>query len=281
VLGDRVCTGARHLRWTVRSRLAEHPGYLRVARRRHGLAVVSEDTELVIDGFTRSASTFAVVAFQLAQTRPVRVGHHLHAPAQILEAVHRGVPTLLCVRPPEDTVLSLVVREPYVTIRQGLVAYARFHERLLPVRERVVVADFAEVTEHLDRAVERVNARFGTAFTPFRTSEQAVRECFDLIEMRARRPAWSGTIQRFLSGLATIEDVRAAAAAHHGELPVVPENRAQRPSAFKEGRKAELRARYHAAALERIRARAEAAHAALAEHRPAGGSAAATSPIKP
>ena len=43
-------------------------------------------TELVIEAFPRSANTFATVAFQLSQPAPVRVAHHLHAPAQVTEA---------------------------------------------------------------------------------------------------------------------------------------------------------------------------------------------------
>jgi hypothetical protein len=249
------------VRWTVRSRLAEHPGYLRIARRRHGEAVVSESTELVIDGFTRSASTFAVVAFQLAQPRPVRVGHHLHAPSQIIQAVRLGVPALLTVRPPEDTVLSLVIREPYVTIPQGLTAYARFHARLLDQRGEMVVADFGEVTEHLDRTIERVNARFGTDFAPFVGTDEHVRECFDLIEMRSRRPPWKQTIQDYLSGLVPLADLERAAASHRGEMPAVPEHRAQRPSAYKNARKDELRDAYHSPAHARARRRAEELHA--------------------
>jgi hypothetical protein len=63
-LGARVTRGVRRARWTVRSRVAEHPAYLSVGRRRHGEAVVSESTELVIDGFTRSpASTSARAAY--------------------------------------------------------------------------------------------------------------------------------------------------------------------------------------------------------------------------
>jgi hypothetical protein len=248
----------------VRSRLAEHPGYLRIARRRHGEAVASESTELVIDGFTRSASTFAVVAFQLAQAQPVRVGHHLHAPSQIIHAVRLGVPTLLTVRPPEETVLSLVVREPYVTIPQGLTAYARFHARLLDYRGGMVVADFDEVTGHLDRTIERVNARFGTDFTPFDHTAAHVRECFDLIEMRARRPAWKQTIQDFLSGLVPLAELERAAASTGGEMPVVSEHRAQRPSAYKDARKDELRGVYHSAAHARARRRADELYAQFA-----------------
>src|SRR5207248_2683465 len=169
--------------------------YLRLIRRRYGESVVSEDTELVIDGFTRSASTFAVVAFQLSQPAPVRVGHHLHAPSQILAAVRRGVPTLLTVRSPEDSVLSLVIREPYVSIPQGLNAYARFHERLLRQRSDMVVADFSEVTTRFDHTIERVNARFGRSFAPFVSSNEATQRCFKLIELRARRPPWHATIR--------------------------------------------------------------------------------------
>ncbi len=243
------------MRWTLRSRLAEHPAYLRVARRRHGEAVVSEATELVIDGFTRSASTFAVVAFQLAQPRPVRVGHHLHAPGQIIRAVRLGVPVLLTVRPPEETVLSLVVREPYVTIPQGLHAYARFHERLLALRDAMVVADFPEVTAHLDRSIARINARFGTEFAAFDPTPERTRECFDLIEVRSRRPPWSGAIHGFLSGLVSRAELerRAAADPATGELP---EHRAPRPSVYKEARKDALRAAYHGSSNARLRGRA-------------------------
>jgi hypothetical protein len=263
--GDRRQAGVRvrHLRWTLRSRMAEHQGYLHLARHRHGGAVVSADTELVIDGFTRSASTFAVVAFQMSQPQPVRVAHHLHAPSQVLKAVGLSVPVLLTVRPPEDTVLSLVVREPYVTIGQGLTAYTRFHRRLLPALDAMVVADFPEVTTALDRSIERVNARFGTAFAPFEPTPEATAECFDLIEMRARRPPWSLTIQAFLSGLATRQELDAAAHEHAGTVAAVPEDRAQRPSAYKEARKDGLREAYHAPALARLRAAADGAYARI------------------
>jgi hypothetical protein len=252
--------GVRHLRWTLRSRMAEHPTYLRVARRRHGGGVVAPETELVIDGFTRSASTFAVVAFQLVQPEPVRVGHHLHAPSQMLEAVRLSVPVLLTVRPPEDTVLSLVVREPYVTIAQGLNAYARFHRRLLPALDAMVVADFDEVTNHLDRSIDRVNARFGTSFATFDPTPELTQACFDLIEMRARRPPWGRTIQAYLSGLATRAELDAVAREPEGAVAAVPEHRAQRPSAYKEARKDALREAYHAPAHARLRAAADDAY---------------------
>ena len=82
--------GVRRVRHAVRTRMSEHPAvYLRFARRKYpgpSPEVIGADTELVIEGYTRSASTFAVYALQLAQERPVRLAHHLHAPAQLIEA---------------------------------------------------------------------------------------------------------------------------------------------------------------------------------------------------
>ena len=53
--------------------VAKYPGVaLPIARRRHGIPV-GDDTELVIEAFPRSGMTFAVVAFEMAQTRRVRV----------------------------------------------------------------------------------------------------------------------------------------------------------------------------------------------------------------
>jgi hypothetical protein len=263
-LGARVTRGVRHARWTVRSRMAEYPAYLTVARRRHGDAVVSPSTELVIDGFTRSASTFAVVAFQLAQPRLVRVGHHLHAPGQIIRAVRLGVPVLLTVRPPEDTVLSLVVREPYVTIPQGLRAYARFHERLLDHLDGMVVAGFPEVTERLERAIARVNERFGTGFAVPELTPERTRKAFELIEMRSRRPPWRDAIHDFLTGLVPYAELERRAAADPAVTASVAEDRAARPSGHKERRKDALRAAYHGRAHARLRERADDIYATFA-----------------
>src|ERR1700675_3958170 len=94
-------TRLRGVRWSLRGRLAEHPRlYLPIARRKVPDAVLSADTELVIEGFTRSAVTFARVAFQLPQARPVRVAHPLHWVGHVLAAARRGVPILVTIREP-------------------------------------------------------------------------------------------------------------------------------------------------------------------------------------
>lgn len=255
------------VRWTLRSRLAEHPRlYLPLARRRHPDAVLSPCTELVIDGFTRSAVTFATIAFQLAQHRPVRVAHTLHSAGHVLAAVRREVPVLVTIREPDEVVLSAAVREPHVSLGQALDAYARFYSRIMPHRQRLVIGEFSDVTRDFGRVIRELNTRFGTAFDEFRCTERNVSEVFSIIDDRARWPPWSKALGQFECGIIGIHEYRREVAAFEskGGVPTldIPERRVQRPSeqrvALKEALRDELRSAHLRARRDRARATYEA-----------------------
>jgi hypothetical protein len=260
-------TGAAGVRHAVRRSLAGHPSlYLPIARRRYPDAVLAGDTHLLIDGFTRSAVTFAVVAFQVAQNDHVRVAHHLHAPAHVIAATRRGVPALVPVREPEETVLSALIREPHIEPGQFLRSYADFYERILPFRSGFFVAAFRDVTEDLGRVTRRLNERFGTDFAEFEHTGGRVEEVFELIEERSRRPSWERVLGRFLSGRMSLDEYRNATErprSSDGAMPEIPEHRVQRPSEERQIRKDELRERYRAEDLAPLRRRAELAYSAV------------------
>ena len=269
----------RGLAYSARNIVAGYPRlYLPVARRRYpgpGTECLNEATELVIDGFPRSANTFAVVAFQFAQARPVRVAHHLHAAAHIIEAARTGIPTLLVIRRPEDAVTSEVIRRADVSLARCARAYIRFHERVLPYVGMVSVATFDEVTGDLGAVTRRLNRRYGTAFGEFEPSEEALDACFKVIELRevATSPARQ-VIARFQSGTASREEVRAVIRAPGEVPPVLPgldESMVPRPSEARRERKAELIQEFRGPALSRLRERADATFAAVLEARPEQG----------
>ena len=201
-------TLARRARHRLRARFAESPAlYLPFARLKYpgpSPEVISPATELVIDGYTRCASTFAVYALQLAQPVPVRLAHHLHAPAQLVAAARAGVPALAVIREPREAILSQLVREPDVDMRDALVAFTRFYRRLLPCRDRMVVAGFEEVTKDFGAVTRRVNDRFGTAFAEFEPTEQNTSRCFELIKLRG---TLSPVLLGFESGTVTAADL--------------------------------------------------------------------------
>ena len=199
----------------------------------------TEATGLCIEGFLRAGNTFTVIAFQQAQPEPVSVAHHVHAAGAVIAAVQMRTPTLVLIRPPEQSVLSYVVRWPELTIGQALRGYARFYRPLLPYRNEFVVGRFEDVTSDLGRVIRRVNDRFGTNFVSFEPTEA------NLAAVREEMDRWDANTYR-------------------GGGPV--ELGRGRPTEEKELHKAELLERYRATSVSRLRERAERLYSTLAAH---------------
>jgi hypothetical protein len=145
----------------------------------------------VIEAFPRSASSFAVAAFRLAQEpRPMTIAHHTHMPASVLVGVRQGLPTLVLLRRAEDAVVSLLIRNDELSVRHALRGYIRFYEPLLPHRNRFVVGTFEQVTNDFGGVIEHVNERFGTTFVPFgHTAENLARIEREIeVDHRSRTP---------------------------------------------------------------------------------------------
>ena len=254
---DSALNAARH---EMRRVMIRHPAlYLPLARRRHRHGAICAETQIVIDGFTRSAVTFALVAFQLAQNDTVRTAHHLHALAHLMAGVKRGLPVLVPIRPPEDTVLSAAIREPEASVGQWLRSYVDFYRGLPPLAHGLVIATFDDVTSDFGAVTHRVNQRFGTSFMEFQHSASEVATVFDLIDERASRPPWQPLLGEFLGGMISYDEFKRLTKVDRDavEMRAIPELRVQRPSAARDELKAELRETYLAPRLERHRRRAE------------------------
>lgn len=228
------------------TRLARRPAFaMPLARLRGEGELVAEDTDLLIESFPRSASTFALAAFNLAQ-EPARlkVAHHTHAPGHVIAAIRLGVPALVLVRDPEGAVVSSMIRHPGRTCAGVLRGYLNFHEPLLAYRGDLVVGTFAEVVNgQVGPITRRVNDRFGTAFAEFEPSEQNVARCLrDIDEHWRQRRGGGDHLER-----------------------IVP-----RPSATRDGMKGEIRERYRSEVPVRLREHADRLYEAFA---PAGADA--------
>jgi len=225
--------------YEVKTIVAQYPRLaLPVARRRHGVPF-GPGTDIVIEGFPRTGTTFAVVAFERAQPDPVRVACDVHAPAQLIAAARSAVPALVVIREPQDTVLSFVIRHQQVSIQQALRGYIRFYTPLIKHLDSLVVGSFEEITTDFGAVIERVNRRFETAFAPFEHTEENVRACFAQID------ADFGTR---VSGLALERSVA-------------------RPSNVRAGIKEDLRDRYLAPSLQNRRLQADRTYRAFVSDR--------------
>jgi hypothetical protein len=177
---DRFTT---QLRYRSKQFIGRHPWlYRAVFRNRSGFEdlLVDENTDICIEGFPRSANSFAVAAFRHAQDEPISIAHHNHVPAPVLAAVRRGIPTIVLIRDPVEAVISfrgLLLQIAatndeenafHVSYELRLKAWISFYETIKPVADRIVIAPFEEVTDDFGGVIGRVNDRFGTAFAQFR-----------------------------------------------------------------------------------------------------------------
>lgn len=144
--------------------------------------MLNESSELVIEGFPRSANTFAVVAFRQAQGRDVPMAHHLHVEAQILKGVSRGLPVIVLIRNPIDSVRSLIIRHPLLTIEDAFQRYIEFYAAVERVADRVVVADFKNITSNFGEVIDKVNKKYGTEYELFKHCPENLEAVYEEID---------------------------------------------------------------------------------------------------
>jgi len=150
-------------------------------------SLANSQTDIVIEGFPRSANTFAFLAFKLAQTKTFNIAHHKHAIAQFLIAKKYNIPSILLIRCPEEAVISFVIREPCITLERALKYWINFHKKLLRYQDFFIVADFKETTTDFGQVITKVNQYFHTQFDTFEHINRNVNQCFANMESFQRK----------------------------------------------------------------------------------------------
>ena len=159
------------------------PLYQRLAPQHHSReCLLNDKSKLVIEGFPRSANTFAVVAFRQAQRVNVPMAHHLHVEAQILRGVALGIPVVALIRRPEDAVKSLLIRHPDVKPKHAIERYIEFYSAVEKVADKVIVADFDQVTSNFGSIISRVNQKFGTDYKVFENNAENISSVYEEID---------------------------------------------------------------------------------------------------
>lgn len=150
--------------------------------------IYATNYDIWVDGFPRSANTFAVKSIKAANPSTV-IRSHRHIPVFIIQSVRDGKPGMLMLRKPEDAVVSwaLFWRS---CIAECLDYYVDFHRPLLRHLPELFVAHFDQAITGFDSLVESFNAKFGTNLHPPRHNSQTLTECF--AEMDQDMISWRG-----------------------------------------------------------------------------------------
>ena len=156
--------------------------------KRYKRKIISRETDIVIEGYPRSANSFSVKAFKFANGDDYKIATHLHAFPQVVVGVEYKIPTLLLLREPFDCIVSYAalraenmgidVFNKTSNIKWLLEDYITFYKNLLPYKDQVVVGVFSDVLQDYGAVLKRVNEKFETNFTEFEHSKENVKEVF-------------------------------------------------------------------------------------------------------
>ncbi len=123
-------------------------------------------TRICIEGYPRSANSFAVRMFRLANDLPI--AHHTHATANVRAAILYGIPTILLIRNPIDAIVSKCIFDTKYSLGRHFLDYIHLYRYAMKVQDRLVFARFETVKTDFGRVIDAVNSHFGTTFTTIR-----------------------------------------------------------------------------------------------------------------
>lgn len=156
-------------------------------RKRYSDLLIRDDTQLVVEGYPRSANTYAVAALWVSNGQQLRIARHTHAVAQLRRARDRGLPTLLLIRRPEDAILSYVIREPKVDIPLAIRRYLNYYQAANEFREHLVVSDFNTTISRFECVVNALNKKFDLTLKPFENNEKTQQKITRLVEIMEKK----------------------------------------------------------------------------------------------
>lgn len=122
---------------------------------------VHNGTQLCIEGFPRSANSFAFNVVRIANPEMSHIARHIHTLGQIAISTKKKIPTLLVIRDPQSTISSLIKGYSPGDASCLLRAYIVYYKGILRWCNDVIVSDFDKTTLHLDFVLEKLNARYG------------------------------------------------------------------------------------------------------------------------
>lgn len=126
--------------------------------RRH--LVCQSTTDLVIEGYPRSANTFTVDMIRVLSEgrQKFNLAHHTHHPDNLYVAEAYDIPRLVLVREPVAAILSFMIysgRSANFAIRR----YVDFHQSILSLEKPYLTAPFTDVLADFNIIVAKLNTQ--------------------------------------------------------------------------------------------------------------------------
>ncbi len=173
---DKLCRSISDVLYASKSLIGRQP-FLGTILLASDPRLAKRSSEIVIEGFPRSGNSSTVERFRMAQSRNVKIAHHLHHPLQVKLAKKFDTPCLILFREPEEAVISLKVLGCEWFLRSGKGAqemhasfgalyksWYDYYSAVIKSHEHVVLADLETSKRNLDEIICVINKRWQKSF---------------------------------------------------------------------------------------------------------------------
>lgn len=157
----------RNLQYNFRTAYRSSRPFCNINRLLYPNRSVNVRTHITIDGFQRSANTYAYYYFK-ELNKESKIAHHSHSFRQIIYSVEKNIPTILLIREPSDVILSSYLYHfEKVDIKLLAESWINFHEKIINYKSNLVVSRFDQTTSNFSRIISETNSKFKTNFNSF------------------------------------------------------------------------------------------------------------------
>jgi|GEM_PF-4316135 len=124
--------------------------------------ICNENTDVVIEGYPRSANSFLVnflTHILKLNSIKINIAHHTHSPENVLLGIKYNKPCLVLIREPIDAILSFIIYSSK-DVEYCYNRYINFYTSLIEHKENILFVDFNELIISPNSIISRFNNRF-------------------------------------------------------------------------------------------------------------------------
>ena len=155
--------------------------------------ICDEETDLVIEGYPRSANTFTVDFINyLIGNSPAKeqialsIAHHTHSIKNLEIGVKLGKPCIALIREPEAAIRSFHIYSG-LTLKQAADKYVDFYKHVYEIASYCCLARFEDIVSDFNSVLQAINREFGYEIPSSENLDEDVARVQEIDKQRALR----------------------------------------------------------------------------------------------
>lgn len=156
--------------------------------------VASKSTRLIVEGYPRTANTFAYNIFEksfgLKNLNANCIAHHVHSSSQLIFGAKNDIPVILLIRNPIDSISSMLIKFHEFENEDSCIEWIKlysyyyydFYYRLLKFKNQFLIVKFESIINDYTNVIVSLNNKFDTSFPIIQNSQNQTKEILDKIK---------------------------------------------------------------------------------------------------